>query len=174
MLPGNSEMEPPPDRPAPTPVLGIDDATGMSAGYLHTCVRRTAGLISCWGHNAYGQLGDGFTAPRSAPAAVVDLADATQVDGGALHTCARRSDGSFECWGSNERGQLGIGAVGGGELTPRSVRGLSNGADLALGGNHACVRRPLGEVLCWGSNDIGQVGDGTQIDRVTPTRVSEL
>ena len=28
-----------------------------------------------------------------------------------------------------------------------------------------------GELYCWGNNDIGQVGDGTQTDRLVPTRV---
>jgi alpha-tubulin suppressor-like RCC1 family protein len=32
---------------------------------------------------------------------------------------------------------------------------------------------PDGAIFCWGANASGQLGDGTQTDRATPTRVAE-
>src|SRR5262249_18801412 len=34
----------------------------------------------------------------------------------------------------------------------------------------SCVRKASGQVLCWGSNRYGQIGDGTNADRLQPTR----
>ena len=42
---------------------------------------------------------------------------------------------------------------------------------LALGGLHSCVVRTTGELRCWGHNQDGELGDGTLINRPTPTTV---
>ena len=34
--------------------------------------------------------------------------------------------------------------------------------EISIGYDHACARRASGEVYCWGENDKGQIGDGTQ------------
>jgi len=47
-------------------------------------------------------------------------------------------------------------------------------AELALGREHACARTAEGDVVCWGANDAGQLGDGTTIGRTSPVRVSGL
>ncbi len=55
-------------------------------------------------------------------------------------------------------------------------------ADIELGGFHSCARRIDGEAWCWGGNnrrdtltgDGGQLGDGTLINRPSPTPVSAL
>jgi len=39
----------------------LNDATWVGAGLYHTCAAREGGLVSCWGHNEWGQLGDGTT-----------------------------------------------------------------------------------------------------------------
>jgi alpha-tubulin suppressor-like RCC1 family protein len=51
----------------PAAVLDLDDAIGLAAGGVHTCVRRSNGSISCWGLNDSGQLGDGTADSRSRP-----------------------------------------------------------------------------------------------------------
>ncbi|MFT3770988.1 MAG: hypothetical protein QM820_36690 [Minicystis sp.] len=44
-------------------------------------------------------------------------------------------------------------------------------AEVAAGVDHTCARTFAGEVFCWGSNERGQIGDGTEIDRPRPARV---
>jgi alpha-tubulin suppressor-like RCC1 family protein len=39
---------------------------------------------------------------------------------------------------------------------------------LALGDGHSCARDKAGRVWCWGANMLGQLGDGTLVDRSTP------
>lgn len=43
---------------------------------------------------------------------------------------------------------------------------------LAMGQRHACGLGDDDRVYCWGSNDLGQLGDGTTTDRTVPTAVS--
>jgi alpha-tubulin suppressor-like RCC1 family protein len=46
----------------------------------------------------------------------------------------------------------------------------------AIGGgnNSTCARTPVGGVKCWGDNSFGQLGDGTNINRITPVDVVGL
>lgn len=50
----------------------------------------------------------------------------------------------------------------------------SPAAGLCAGEGHTCALESTGEVLCWGRNTDGQLGDGTATDRVRPVRVVDL
>jgi alpha-tubulin suppressor-like RCC1 family protein len=76
-------------------------------GSAHSCARTSAGLVFCWGGNAYGQLGDGTTTGQSRPVRVAGGPYAALSASGA-HTCATL-DGAAVCWGYNVDGQLGDG-----------------------------------------------------------------
>jgi alpha-tubulin suppressor-like RCC1 family protein len=53
--------------------------------------------------------------------------------------------------------------------------GLLKGVRQAdAGSSHTCAVRTDGTVWCWGSNDRGQLGDGTTVDRTRPVRVRNL
>ena len=82
--------------------------------------------------------------------------------------------GAARCWGSNNYGQIGDGTTTF-RLVPVPVNGLSSGvAAVATGGDHACAVTTAGAALCWGSNSYGQLGDGTTVNRWTPTPVNGL
>jgi Regulator of chromosome condensation (RCC1) repeat len=49
-----------------------------------------------------------------------------------------------------------------------------NVASVSVGAVSACVHTVSDGALCWGYNDTGMVGDGTRIDRRTPTQVQGL
>jgi YD repeat-containing protein len=45
---------------------------------------------------------------------------------------------------------------------------------ITTGFNHSCALTNSGGVICWGNNDYGQLGDGTNTSRLTPVAVSGL
>ncbi len=45
-------------------------------------------------------------------------------------------------------------------------------AALSPGGLHTCGLTPGGDAYCWGSNTEGQLGDGSETNRLTPVPVS--
>lgn len=45
---------------------------------------------------------------------------------------------------------------------------------VTTGFNHSCALTNSGGVICWGNNDYGQLGDGTNTSRLTPVAVSGL
>jgi alpha-tubulin suppressor-like RCC1 family protein len=96
----------------------------------------------------------------------------TQLSAGNQFICALRADGRVFCWGNNASGQLGNDDIA---TTHRStaaqVTGLTDAVEIAAGWEHACARRQSGAVVCWGRNSYGQVGDGTDSQRLVPTAV---
>ena len=154
------------------------------AGAYHTCVLRPTGDVTCWGRNLDGQLGRGpvqstsnpnppqttaFEAPGptvkfwvdfNAPAGFVGKAVA--IAAGGFHTCALIVNGEVQCWGNNDWGQV---VPYGDEPGPFSFPFPSTDTlaalGLAAGGYHTCDVHPGGTASCWGNNQSGQLGDGT-------------
>ena len=145
---------------APVQVAGLNDAVELAAGARHTCARTKTGKVLCWGTGDEGQLGDG-SARHPAPGAVSGLADATLLVAGGDHSCALRRGGAVMCWGS------------GFAKTPTAVAKVDKVAELTAGDDHTCARSK-GELVCWGRNDRGQLGDGTLENRASGTTVRAL
>lgn len=94
-----------------------------------------------------------------------------------MPTCAVTTGGQVVCWGDNSTGQLGIGVAGADEVSrvPVLVKGLAGVDQLSSStGGHVCARRSSGQVLCWGNNPDGQLGDGTLKRRTVPVPVKGL
>jgi len=133
-------------------------ATEISAGTGHTCAV-VSGQARCWGANDKGQLGrEGDASFVPVTAAVTGTV--SHVSAGSAHTCAI-ADGTVWCWGDNTFGQLGNGASGAttGGATPHQVASISGVQLIAAGGSHTCAAT-ASKTYCWGSDDVGQVGDG--------------
>jgi len=151
--------------PDATPGLiasGATDWKKVSAGTNHTCATR-AGRIACWGHDGYGQLGDGSagSSPDAMPGLIASGAtDWTSVSAGGNHTCATRA-GRVACWGWDAYGQLGDGIAGSSpDPTPGLIASAApNWTSVSAGGYFTCATR-AGRIACWGFDSDGALGDG--------------
>jgi alpha-tubulin suppressor-like RCC1 family protein len=69
----------------PIVVPGISKVAQVTGGGEYTLAIRTDGSLWAWGHNPYGQLGDGTTVDRVTPAPVPGVQGARTVSGAAGH-----------------------------------------------------------------------------------------
>jgi alpha-tubulin suppressor-like RCC1 family protein len=142
----------------------------------------------CWGSNFHGQLGIATPIPYALVPVLVQVTatvNVSKVAAGASHSCAIFLQGAVACWGSNRTGQLGIGIMqfNSSQATSSFIPFSSffnnsefsfDSSDLSLGREHTCIifYRQM-SLYCWGSNDHGQLGDGSTISKSHPTLVSD-
>ncbi len=156
------------NRLTPVDVSGLTSGVAaVATGYGNTCALRGTGGVKCWGGNRNGEVGDGTASVRISPVDVSGLTSGMAVVAiGNAHTCAVSSAGGAKCWGFNAYGQLGDNSTTQ-RMTPVDVSGLTSGvAVVATGNGHTCALTSAGGVKCWGSNIVGQLGDGTSTDRL--------
>src|SRR5688572_14223623 len=130
------------------------------------------------GADSGGARADGGT-PASDGGCTGDRCDEiVEMSAGHGHVCARRASGEVLCWGGNGSGHLGAGTTDS-RVARVAVVGRGDAVEVSagsfeMGGGHTCARKAAREVVCWGWNRFGQVGDGTTEDRWTPVRVAGL
>jgi alpha-tubulin suppressor-like RCC1 family protein len=164
--------------PGPVSGLGTGMGTGVAdvaTGGSHSCAIVNAG-VQCWGLNSAGQLGNNTQSDSNVPVAVMSLSNVQAIALGRVHTCAI-VNGGVKCWGDNTNGQLGTGSAGGISKLPVPVTiggiAISGVTAIAAGGDHTCVIAN-GSVQCWGFNNSGELGDGTNSTRPSPVTISSL
>jgi alpha-tubulin suppressor-like RCC1 family protein len=133
----------------------------------------TDATVRCWGENSLGQVG----APQShfyeAPNTVLGLGGpVARVSTGVAFSCAILKTGAVACWGDNQQKQLGNPDAETSEKVPMAVVGLAEPVnDVAAVDHSACALLRDGTVMCWGSNDGGQMGKGGIANSVVPLTV---
>jgi len=96
------------------------------------------------------------------------------ITSGSAHTCGVTTSSFAYCWGWNRPGQLGDGTTEPRLIPTRVTGGLTFRQVMAtplLIGYRTCGVLTEGGAYCWGSNDQGQLGDGTTEQRNTPAPV---
>jgi alpha-tubulin suppressor-like RCC1 family protein len=144
----------------PIIVTSEESFSSVSVGGHHTCAIKTDGSLWCWGHNGYGQVGDGTNTNRNSPTQVPGMSSGvSSISLGWYHSCAIKTDGSLWCWGNNEYGQLGDRSY---ENKNSPVQIMpSEVSSVSAGGHHTCAVKTDGSLWCWGDNSYGQIGNGT-------------
>ena len=138
-----------------------------------------------WGDNVYGQLGTGSISTYSSPTLIVGGYNFQQLfiypSGPNQYynsSYGLLSDGTCYAWGSNLYGQLGdntvvaksspIKVVGGYKFQQIAVAGT-----VSINGAHALGITSDGTCYAWGYNNVGQLGNGTDVlPRSSPTLVA--
>lgn len=89
----------------------------------------------------------------------VEAKDVVQVSGYSDYACAVKPDGRVLCWGSNREGGIGVDSKGIDDVRePTLVPGLTSVKSVASGLLHSCALRRDGRVVCWGSDECGNLG----------------
>ncbi|MCP3875173.1 MAG: tandem-95 repeat protein, partial [Desulfobacteraceae bacterium] len=157
-------------RSAQEPVMGLSNIISVNGGSSHSMALSEEGSVWAWGHNGYGQLGDGTTFSKYTPVNVPGLSNIISIICGKNHSVALTRDGNILAWGSNNYGQLGNGSTTNSNI-PIQISGLTNIISIAGDYEHTLALKNDGTVWAWGKNNYGQLGDETTSDRSVPVQV---
>jgi len=133
----------------------------LATGGGHACAIIHGGDVYCWGHNQMEQCGiPGPDTDIIGSAYLLSILpdNAEMVAAGQSHTCATMEAGGAYCWGANDKGQLGLGNT---DSNPAkgTVTGITaHIRKLAAGIGHTCALLDDGDVMCWGANELNQLG----------------
>ena len=161
---------------SPVHATGGHSFISIVAGGGITAALKIDGSVWCYGANSAGELGDGTTASKSSPISVIGGHSFGEViTGGNIssgcYVLARKADGSVWAWGLNTAGQLGDGTI------------ISKSSPISVVGGHSFVgiacttagtsmaRKADGSVWCWGTGNLGELGDGASINKSSPVSV---
>ena len=165
---GNGSVD---TRRGPGPV-DLDDVIDVDAGGSHTCAVRGDGTVWCWGRSYQAEVGAVIDVPVRSPRQVTQVSDAVDVSCGTNHSCAVTGSGDVWCWGINYNGQTAPDLIATQSVvTPRRVPGVRGATTVSAGGRHTCVVVEDGAVVCWGSDEGGQLGGGAAGLAPGPVRV---
>jgi len=174
-----------------TPVPIMEDVISAAAGETHSLAVTSDGVLWAWGQNFVGQLGDGTTENRLSPVPIMEgviyatiaptTANSSVME--SQRSFAITEDGTLWGWGQNGgwdgvTGFLGDGTAEGdwGSIEghrPTPVRIMDDVLSVVptQGGGFAITSDNV--LWGWGSNWMGQLGDGTTEDRTSPVRIKE-
>lgn len=165
-----SDASLPPDASVPLDAI--------SAGNRHACAI-VGGALYCWGDNRFDQVGElvGAATNRrfATPHRVGTDTDWTAVAAGLWHTCGIRAGGAVYCWGAGEARQNGTTVTTSAQTPVRGPGGaaLTGASAICAGGAHSCAIVGGGsDVVCWGNDTAGQLGDGAASGTVTAQAVA--
>lgn len=163
------------DSNVPAKIVGLTGMTAVAAGGYHSLALKNDGTVKAWGHNNYGQLGNGVTLPgsdSSSPVTVSSLTNVKAIAAGGYHSLALKNDGTVWAWGFGLDGELGNGL----HTTSSTPVKVSFPAGtvitaIAAGLYHSLAIKNDGTVWAWGRNVNGQLGDGSTAQRNSPVQV---
>ena len=142
---------------ARAPMPGADKALSMTfqrlnQGENHMCRLDKTGMLSCWGQNLKGQLGNPRFALQPEPQTLRFNRPFSMMEGGADHSCALTTAGQVLCWGDPAMGVMGDGgARAQPDIRPLTVPGLSAIVQIRSGFDGICALDAIGKVFCWGA-----------------------
>ena len=162
-----------------------DEAVQISSGRNRNCAVLKSGDLKCWGSNGLfvsafhtGNIGDDESVSSVSSISLGEKVK--QVSVGSNHTCALLESGGIKCWGNNREGQLGYGHTqyvsidSHTALEDLETLGLPKRAiKVQVSRSSTCAIIEGGELICWGHNWYGQLGQG-RMDNIGDEEVDML
>jgi alpha-tubulin suppressor-like RCC1 family protein len=151
------------------------DWLAVAAGNGYTVALKPGGTVWDWGY--FGEYTHGpIPVQVKGPGGSEFLTGVSSIGAGTYHAFAVKADGSAWTWGVNPFEQLEDG-TNPSAFDPVQVKGpggigfLTSVVSVAGSIDHAVAVLGDGTVWAWGVNDIGQLGDGTTANSLTPVQV---
>ena len=158
-----------PAQPSPAlavTIPGTPMIAAVAAGNSFSLALDSQGNVWSWGRGALGNGSNNSSPSSPTPSKIAGLANVIAIAAGQSHALAVKSDGSVWAWGTNDFGQIGDGSTA--ERTRPVVTLLAPTANaaqkivaVAAGRETSIAVRADGLALAWGSNQYGQLGNGT-------------
>ena len=160
--------------------VGGQTYVALRAAQESTCGLVASGDLYCWGGSEVE--GDGFTPHIVQTGFGFTTLSVGGNGSGRDEVCANGADSTLYCFGYQVHNSLP-------QPTPAPVTfpGDSKATQIAVGALwqslagqpytyalHHCAVGTSSAVFCWGSNDYGQLGDSSTVDRTTPAAVAGL
>ncbi|MGB1461289.1 MAG: S8 family serine peptidase [Candidatus Thalassarchaeaceae archaeon] len=143
-------------------VTGVNVIDGSQKYYLAA----SDGVISDMRH----PISDGFNQPGFQSGSIFTE---TTISSGGDHICTILGDSELQCWGDNAFGQLGDGTTADRQImTAVGLDSARTAVSVSSGEDHTCSILDNGEIQCWGRNNFGQLGDGSNSHSSTPVEVT--
>ena len=142
-----------------------------SSGAYHTLAIDESGNLWAWGYNYCGQLGDGTTQEKYIPEQVMPTTKFKVAVAGFDYSMAIDESGNLWGWGTNNSGQLGNEAIKDNTSKPVQIRPGTKFRSVANYFSHTLAIDESGNLWAWGSNNKGQLGDGTGTDKSSPVKI---
>lgn len=165
---------------SPVEINGSRSYIAVDSGLATTyAIEGSTGHIYGWGGNGGLSIGFGFTSPApwgtvETPTAILGTRSYTDISTGFNNTqvAIEGSTGNVYAWGFNESGQCGVGDIVN-KTTPTLVLGGRSYKKVIVSGSLyvMALEANTGHIYAWGSNNGGQLGDGTGIFRSSPSLV---
>ncbi|KAN0036755.1 hypothetical protein ACTFIV_002064 [Dictyostelium citrinum] len=158
----------------------------VACGSQHSMIVSNYGELYTFGCGTTGRLGHGDEQPKFKPTPVASLVGKSivSVAAGVMHTSCVDSNGKIYSWGWNRYGQLGNGTVKSQTLPtnpkfqqPKSDHSQQlnlsklNFIKVVCGKNHTLALSSSGEVIGFGFNACGQLGNGNHMDQLYPVKI---
>jgi alpha-tubulin suppressor-like RCC1 family protein len=127
---------------------------GARAGNQHSLALLKDGSVRAWGHNRYGQIGDGTSINRNTPTLVPGVRNVVAIAAGAYRSVAVLADGTVMEWGANHVNLTP-------RLTPAVLAGARGIKSVVAGNEHVAAITETGQIMTWGLDSHDQTGRGS-------------
>ena len=128
------------------------------------------GTLWAWGSNNNGQLGDGTITNRSSPVQTIARGNDWKQVAMYTHIAAIKNDGTLWMWGTNNVGQLGDNTTTNRSSPVQTIAGGNTWKQVAAGNGSTAAIKTDGTLWTWGSNNYGQLGDTTFVNKSSPVQ----
>ena len=140
----------------------------VSAKDFNSFAIKTDGTLWAWGQ---GWLIDGTYTDKTEPIKIGSDTNWKQISAGSDFALALKTDGTAWAWGNNSVGQLGDGTLIS-RYSPIQIDSAKDWKQVATATwAHSFGFKTDGSLWGWGRNFHGQLGDGTNIDKIIPIKL---